>query len=110
MPSKKASKPKAAKPAVKTAQRIHVLFKGRVQGVGFRYTAERISHEIGVTGWVRNLPGGDVEMVAEGTKEELACLLDRIKGSEVGRHIVKASVEWQAARNEFKEFRVEFCY
>ena len=92
------------------AARVHVLFKGRVQGVGFRYTAERVAQEAGVTGWVRNLPTGDVEAVAEGTKKRLETFLEKMKTSEVGRHITKTAVEWQAARNEFKDFRVEFVY
>ncbi len=100
----------SGRPAQKSAQRVHVLFKGRVQGVGFRYTAERIGHEVGVTGWVRNLPDGDVEMVAEASRDKLEALLDRIKASEVGRHIAKSLVKWEDARNEFKDFRVEFVY
>lgn len=92
------------------AQRVRVLYGGRVQGVGFRYTAERVAHETGVTGWVRNLPDGDVEMVAEGSRDELEALLDGIKSSEMGRHITKSSVTWGESLNEFKDFRIEFVY
>lgn len=48
-----------------------VLFEGRVQGVGFRYTACEIAREFDVTGSVRNLPDGRVEMVIEGRSDEL---------------------------------------
>ncbi len=44
----------------------HVHYSGHVQGVGFRYTAQRLAAMHGVAGWVRNLPGGDVELVVEG--------------------------------------------
>lgn len=89
-------------------KRVHVVYKGRVQGVGFRYTAERIALETGVTGWVRNLPGGDVELMAEGRAEILRDTLERIKQSEVGRHIRRAATEWREYENEFSDFRIEF--
>lgn len=48
--------------------RKHIIFYGRVQGVGFRYRAEYAAENYGVTGWVRNLYDGSVEMEAEGTE------------------------------------------
>ena len=102
----------SSKETKKTPQkkRLHALFKGRVQGVGFRYTAEAIAHEAGVTGWVRNLPDGDVEILAEGTEQALSAMLEKIQSSQLGRHIRKTETEWQEYRNEFTEFRVEFVY
>lgn len=52
--------------------RTRVVVSGRVQGVWFRETTRRIAAELGVTGWVRNLPGGDVEAVFEGPAEKVA--------------------------------------
>ena len=46
---------------------IHAEVRGRVQGVGFRYTTERTARQLGLTGWVRNLPDGGVEVWAQGT-------------------------------------------
>ena len=106
MPPKKSPKTEPSR----SPARVHVLYKGRVQGIGFRYTAERIAQSSGVTGWVRNLPDGDVEVVAEGGREILEKFLRDVKSSELGRHIVRAQVEWQAARNEFSDFRIEFVY
>ena len=48
-----------------------VRFSGRVQGVGFRYTTQRLAQGFAVAGYVRNLPDGEVELVAEGTAEEV---------------------------------------
>ncbi len=48
--------------------RRHILFYGAVQGVGFRYRAYYAARNCGVTGWVRNLWDGSVEMEAEGTE------------------------------------------
>jgi acylphosphatase len=47
------------------------LVSGRVQGVGYRYFAEHSAHEIGVTGWARNLDDGRVEVHANGTQQRL---------------------------------------
>ena len=52
--------------------RHRFLVSGRVQGVGFRYFARRVAGRLGLVGWVRNLPDGSVEAVAEGSPEELA--------------------------------------
>ena len=45
----------------------HIIFKGQVQGVGFRYTTHRVAGRYDVTGFVRNLPDGTVEMLVQGT-------------------------------------------
>jgi acylphosphatase len=61
------------------------LVSGRVQGVGFRFFAERAARAAGVKGWVRNLPDGRVETVAEGDEEAVARYLERIgRGPFVG--------------------------
>lgn len=104
----KKSKPSPKK--TETLKRLQVLYKGRVQGVGFRYTVDGIAQETGVTGWVRNLPGGDVEVVMEGSEPQINDTLERIRLSAVGKHITKCSKNWQDYRKEFTEFRVEFTY
>jgi acylphosphatase len=55
-----------------------VLFAGTVQGVGFRYTTRGIAQGFSVAGFVRNLPDGQVELVAEGTAEEVERFLDAV--------------------------------
>ncbi len=65
-----------------------VIYSGRVQGVGFRYTVKRIAGGYEVTGWVRNLPDGRVELQAMSPEdEELAAFLDAIKDSTLGGNI-----------------------
>ena len=51
--------------------KIHSVVKGYVQGVGYRYYACRMAERLGISGWVRNLPGGDVELEAYGNPETL---------------------------------------
>jgi len=91
-------------------KRLHVFYKGRVQGVGFRFTAEAIAQEADVTGWVRNLPNGDVELVAEGEEEALNQVLGGIQRSNLGRYVSKTVTQWEKCQNEFSNFRIEFVY
>lgn len=58
--------------------RKRILFYGRVQGVGFRYSSYTEANLIGLTGWVRNLSDGTVEMEVQGTKEKIQQLIENI--------------------------------
>lgn len=58
--------------------RKHVIFKGRVQGVGFRYYCQRIAKKMELTGWVRNLYNGDVEMEVQGDERDIEMYLYKI--------------------------------
>ena len=89
-------------------QRAHVFYSGRVQGVGFRYTAERLALELRVVGWVKNLPDNRVELVCEGPAKKVRSLLDQIRQSVLGRYIQKADCRWEDPTYEFQDFRVEF--
>ncbi|WP_230492525.1 acylphosphatase [Martelella alba] len=71
---------------------------GMVQGVGFRYTAQRRAKELGLKGYVRNLDDGGVEMVACGTQAQLDALQDWLRqGGPRSAHIEKILVEPRAA-------------
>ena len=96
--------------AVKQAtHRAHAFYSGRVQGVGFRYTAEGIAQRLGLTGWVKNLQDGRVELVCEGPKEKIDAFFSELDGS-LGRHIKNVACAWETPTHEFREFSVEFCY
>jgi len=58
------------KPSQQSSARRY-LVSGRVQGVGFRFFVEHIAYELGIKGWVRNLPDGRVEVYAIGSPEQL---------------------------------------
>ena len=91
--------------------RAHVFYSGRVQGVGFRYTAERLALELALNGFVKTLPDGRVELVCEGSKERVESLLDKIKKDPaLGPHIRKASCAWEEPTGEHADFRIEFVY
>lgn len=87
--------------------RAHVFYSGRVQGVGFRYTAEKIALDLKLFGWVKNLMDGRVEIVCEGPKETIDLLFQQIKESMLGPHIKKIDVNWEVATHEFDDFTVE---
>ena len=64
--------------------RQRIVFRGRVQGVGFRYRARMAAAQIGVTGWVRNNPDGTVTMEIQGTEEQIDSVILAI---ERGRYV-----------------------
>jgi len=87
----------------------HFLVKGRVQGVGFRWFVQREAAEIGLRGWVRNTPEGDVEVLAAGEPDQLEDLqLALAKGSRGSR--VDQVIEHELAESEgaaLKTFEIE---
>jgi acylphosphatase len=64
-----------------------VLYSGRVQGVGFRFTARQIASGFDITGWVKNLPDGRVELQAMGEVDEVRAFLAEILESSLSSHI-----------------------
>jgi acylphosphatase len=86
-------------------ERREVYYQGRVQGVGFRYTARNAANRFEVTGYVRNLPDGRVMLVVEGEPAEL----DRFLGSleaELDRYIHGKQVTTGPATGEFQRFEI----
>ena len=98
---------KSALPDHFMKKQAHVYYSGRVQGVGFRFTAENIAIELGITGWVKNLGDGRVEIVAEAEEEVLEKFLERIK-EYFSRYIHNVDSEGNEATDKFREFSVEF--
>jgi acylphosphatase len=88
-------------------RQVHVYYSGRVQGVGFRFTAENIANDLEVGGWVKNLLDGRVEVVAEAEENVLKDFLERVN-KYFSRYIQDADVEWQEAAGEFKDFGIRF--
>jgi acylphosphatase len=62
---------------------LQVFYEGRVQGVGFRFTVRHIAKGFDVTGWVRNLPDGRVELQVTGEEDEVRAFLDQVTQSEL---------------------------
>ncbi|MBB5032958.1 acylphosphatase [Prosthecobacter vanneervenii] len=85
----------------------HVFYSGRVQGVGFRYSTKRIASGFDVTGWVKNLPDGRVEMLAQSFEpDELDAFLEDIQTSSLGSHIKEREVNSIAAQPGLRGFSI----
>ena len=87
-------------------QRITVRYEGRVQGVGFRYTAVSLAQDLDLTGYVKNEFDGSVSLVAEGAEDQLMEFLSAIRRSNLGKYISNELVRRSAATGEFTGFGV----
>lgn len=85
----------------------HIIFVGRVQGVGFRFTAFDIANRYRLTGLVRNLPDGTVEMIAQGYPGDIADCIRDIKES-FGVYIKKTKIEEISSDAQYKDFKITF--
>jgi len=84
-------------------QQCACYFSGRVQGVGFRYTVHNLAMQYDIRGYVRNLPDGRVELVAEGQKGEIDHLLDAVSNKMSG-YIKKVDVDVKPPTGEYDHF------
>jgi acylphosphatase len=90
----------------KAVEARRFLVRGRVQGVGFRWFVEREAHTLGVAGWVRNNADGSVEILAQGTREQLSALHSRLReGPRAAR--VDTVEESDSRPTSITSFRIE---
>ena len=87
-------------------QRMTIFFAGRVQGVGFRYTAKTVATGFELAGIIRNLPDGRVELVTEGDRAELDAFRAALHDAGLAGFIRDEQVTWAAAKNEFRGFEI----
>lgn len=83
-----------------------VFYEGRVQGVGFRWTVKSVAQGFDVTGWVRNLPDGRVELQAQGDEDELTAFLEAVAESELKGHIKKSETHPRAVDPAARGFQI----
>ncbi len=88
--------------------RAQILIGGMVQGVGYRWFAHHQACQLDLTGYVRNLPNEDVEVVVEGDKGLILDYIEQLRIGPRSARITKLLVTWQEYRCEFKDFTVEF--
>jgi len=88
--------------------RVHVLIGGRVQGVAFRFFAEKWANAHGLTGWVRNLADGRVEIAAEGDRAGLEAFVERLRTGPRLAIVEDFDLRFEDFSGEFGDFRVLF--
>jgi acylphosphatase len=84
--------------------RAHIFVEGRVQGVFFRDNTRTVASSLGVNGWVRNLPDGRVEIVAEGTETAVKMLIDWCHKGPAHASVTNVDVSYEAHTGEFGSF------
>ncbi len=88
------------------SKRMTVLYTGRVQGVGFRYTCKQVAMGFDLTGTVRNLSDGRVELIVEGDESELGEYRQAIREAGLEGFIRQEVDDWSAADGTFKGFQI----
>ena len=83
----------------------HIFYSGTVQGIGFRYAVERFASGLKLTGWVRNLSDGRVEILTEGRKEDIEKFHQQIDARFDG-YIKEKQVSFKPSEGKFKEFQI----
>ncbi len=97
-----------ADPIHTTTVRANLLVAGRVQGVGYRAFSVRVASERGLSGTVRNLDDGRVELEVEGPKDRIEALIVALKQGPPASHVMAVEAEWGPATGRFREFRIRY--
>lgn len=87
-------------------KRVHIRARGVVQGVCFRYYAQRRAEELSLAGWVRNLMDGSIEALVEGGDSEVGAMIQWFRHGPPGAVVDECEVEEQPYKGEFKDFSV----
>ena len=85
---------------------MRVVYSGQVQGVGFRYTVRSVANGFEVTGTIRNVPDGTVELLAEGAREDMEGFSKAIRESGLDHFIRQEDLAWREAEGQFRGFEI----
>ena len=88
-------------------QQVYLIVSGTVQGVCYRMLCKKIAVSYDLKGWVRNLPTGEVEVLAQGEKEKLVKLVDWCKTGPPHANVVNVEVQWGNVINKFESFNIK---
>ncbi len=88
--------------------RAHVIFAGRVQGVWFRANTHGKANDLGLTGWVKNLPDDSVEAVFEGKEELVKEAINWCRGSQPHARVDSTEISWEDYTGEFHGFEIRY--
>ncbi|SER11531.1 acylphosphatase [Gracilibacillus ureilyticus] len=86
---------------------FHLIVEGKVQGVGFRYFTQSTAMENNITGWVKNLEDGSVEIVAQGEENDIHTFIDKVrKGPSMFAKVSNIGIEKNPIDTTFKKFEI----
>jgi len=88
--------------------RVHLVIRGRVQGVWYRQSTMETANRLGLTGWARNCPDGSVEAVFEGEKAGIDQAIEWCRQGPPAARVSEIDVEWQDFSNEFTSFGIRY--
>jgi acylphosphatase len=91
----------------KSIEAKRYVVRGRVQGVGFRWFVEREAHMLGIAGWVRNNHDGSVEVLAQGTRDQLSGLHSRLREGPRAARVDAVEVSDASPAQALGSFRIE---
>lgn len=92
--------------AIPGFQRLHAIVRGRVQGVFFRAWTQELAWELGLKGWVKNLPDGSVEIMAQGNKGVLEKFLTRCRKGPPAARVSEVDSQWDDPSEELYDFEI----
>jgi acylphosphatase len=88
-------------------KQAHIIFKGHIQGVFFRATAQNFARQYSILGWVKNLSNGEVELVAQAEKKEIQLFLNALQ-KYYSYHIHNIVITWSTASNLYPDFSIQY--
>lgn len=88
--------------------RVHLVIRGRVQGVFFRASARDMAESLGLKGWVRNLSDGNVEALFEGPKDMLFKAVQWCLKGPKGSIVTEVSQDWSEYKGDFNSFEIKY--
>ena len=92
----------------KTKKKAHIIVRGDVQGVGYRAFVHRNARTYGLTGYVRNLPNGDVEVLVEGEERYINLMIDVMRKGPARGIVQDLIISWHEYTGNYRSFEVAF--
>ncbi|BDC35435.1 acylphosphatase [Candidatus Methanoliparum sp. LAM-1] len=88
--------------------RAKIIVQGKVQGVFYRVFTQKNALKLGLKGWTRNLPNGDVEIICEGDKESIEELIKKLWEGPPLSKVDNVEICWEEYKSEFKDFTIKY--
>jgi acylphosphatase len=87
-------------------KRVQLIVRGRVTGVFFRAATQREARRLGITGWVKNRPDGNIEIVAEAEEDAIREMVSWAQHGPSAARVDDVDIRWRSYTGEFSDFRI----